>query len=112
MNPMKIGYAFLLLLAFVRPGWCDADKTIYFHKDGTYTYEGKNYTLERFPIEEVIKDHPIDSITGTTVRIFPEGPVTIEELIAGVRPLARKFHKLGVGVETRFGGKVIPYLIQ
>ncbi len=96
----------LLICVFVFSStvYCN-DAVIYANSDGTYTYFANSYTLDQFPIMDV-------AAPDKTVQIFPEANLATEQALTSVRPLARKFIRLGYKVETRLFGKVIPYLVK
>ncbi len=96
-----------------------ADLTIYAQSNGTYTYRDINYALYNFPVNTVLSDHSldgnipvVDSVAPIAVDIFPVDNVNIYDLRTLVRPLAVKFHRLGIKVNTRFLNKVIPYIFR
>lgn len=98
----------LIILFFLISFQCIAsndDADIYAHGDGTYSYLGKTYSLKDFPIKKV-------TIIGNKVQIFPADNLDFNKSLVSVRPLARKFIKLGYEVETKIMGKVIPYIVK
>ncbi len=116
----KIFLTIICFLSLTINSYAFEDQTIYALSDGTYLYKNTNYSLDKFPVENVLKDKrggdenspSVDSVVPISVDIFPVDNVDINNLRTLVRPLAVRFHHRGAKVNTRFLNSVIPYLFK
>ena len=118
MNKLPVIILFFLFSLLNHSSSATEDMTIYAQDDKSYTYKSVNYTLDKFPIDSVITDYSggesviRDSVLPITVEIFPSSQVELQQLRTLIRPLAIKFHRKGVKVNTRFFNKTIPYIFK